>query len=110
MDRPKLCKDILNHIPIVVLDSGFDLYHLTFKNTPSTREQLEKGDYYNRLSELPEGEYLEDLEHPKYYSISSYHPLYYTQDPYSNDNVFIHYKTVRPLVLFDGRNYAKHKS
>ena len=106
------CSRRAHEIPIIVLGAPFDLYHLTARNTPEHLEELLKDEdpVYDLLSKLPENAFLTDLQHSKYFSAHYYHPLYYTLNPSDPSNVWLHYQTFKPLILFDGRNYDKYEA
>lgn len=94
----------------ITLAAGLDLYHLTYRNTRYNRDNLEgtiDDEVYNHLCQLPENDYIKDLKHPKYFSISYYHPLYYNNSIEKCNHAYLHYKTSKPLLLFDARRYDK---
>jgi hypothetical protein len=100
-----------SNLPIIKLKSPFNLYHLTYRNTKRNIEYLkdEELDCYDILCELDENDFIKDLKHGKYFSISYYHPLYYCSKNFRDHYTFLCYQTIQPLILFDGRNYNKQE-
>lgn len=95
----------------ITLRAWFDLYHLTYRNTKYNRVNLEgeiNDEAYDYMCKLPENDYIKDLNHPKYFSINYYHPLYFNAVGDKSNNAHLHYQTLKSLILFDGRNYDKH--
>lgn len=99
----------MHTIPAIYIDTSLELFHLTYRNTQKMQKLLrdEQNEACDYLSSVKEGDYLRDLEHTKFFSLGKFHPLYYSFEPYGEDQVALHYKLIRPLMLLDGRKYKK---
>ena len=87
-------------IPIICLRTGLPLYHLTSRNIPENEEAFEEATY-----QLPPlGQYGLDLIHPKYFSLTEYHPFYYGADPAGYLSVALKYETSKDIILLNSSN------
>ena len=106
------CSGILKGIPVIVLREGFSLYHLTHVITPAFLKQTlgMEGDSrtFRYYKSLPPNTFPTSLTEPKYFSINYYHPYYYAFKKNDPDNVFLNYRTMKPLVLFDGLKFNNY--
>jgi hypothetical protein len=105
------CNSILDNLPIVMIGAPFNLYHMTQRNTPRTRAELESlledegAEGPQHIISLPEGAFPTDLTQQKWFSISYYAPLYIGAN--KPDRVALQYRINAPMVLFDGRRYPR---
>jgi len=88
-------------IPVIRLASGFPLYHLAYRNVPENYEDIfEEWEEWGYT--MPrEGGYSTDLEHPKYFSLTKYHPFYYGADPNGYKSVALQYRTKEEILLLN---------
>ncbi len=87
---------------ILTLRKGFPLYHMTYRRTEQSLDDLKSVEnipQYEALFKLKENEPLNDLVNPKYFSINSNHPQYYGAD-YKN-TAALKYTTKKELKLID---------
>lgn len=101
----------INNSRVVIIKSPMDLYHVITRNSPLSREFIveELGDMekLERYKLLPEGAYPTDFSGTTYFSIQRMHPYYYSLPEGLRDVAYLHFTTVRPMVLYDGRGIKK---
>ena len=102
--------EVLNNSRVIITKTPMSLYHVVRRNTPRTREHIladedfEMLDYYRSL---PENDFPTALKDTKFFSIHQKHPIYYNLTFRTGDVAYLHYTTMKPMVLFDGRGLDK---
>lgn len=102
----------LQKLPIVCIDKGFNLYHITYRYFPDEEFIADMYSHWN-VEDLPEiGKFGNNLTREKYFGLSEYFPFYYGGYPRNSEKIFaaLKYTTIRPMILIDTREDFDWKS